>query len=218
MSPPQGKPRVLLVSLNSPPYFDDMYEGFIDALAEKAHVQRTKNPNTVRHILAERPKAVLLTDGALTKPENVSVWISVLDYVHGGGRAICMGMFSSLVSPPDLDPFFARSGLPWEMGAYVRTTVSLCRANIPPTALSLLPPAYSLKAIFLRGVGTDAAWYRSTAESRSESLASAGEQIALESTPVALAKVGAGKLGYVGDVNNEGESQVIILAMCGLYL
>jgi hypothetical protein len=33
---------------------------------------------------------------------------------------------------------------------------------------------------------------------------------------VVLATVGSGKLGYIGDVNNETESQRVVLAMCGL--
>ena len=38
----------------------------------------------------------------------------------------------------------------------------------------------------------------------------------LDESPVFLAKVGDGKLGYVGDVNAEEESNLVILAMCGL--
>jgi hypothetical protein len=35
-------------------------------------------------------------------------------------------------------------------------------------------------------------------------------------TSVALAKVGKGKLGYVGDVNAEDGSDSAVLALCGL--
>ncbi len=35
-------------------------------------------------------------------------------------------------------------------------------------------------------------------------------------TAAALAKVGDGAVGYIGDVNAEDESNVVVLAMCGL--
>jgi hypothetical protein len=34
--------------------------------------------------------------------------------------------------------------------------------------------------------------------------------------PVALSKVGEGRLGYVGDVNAEEGSVTVVLALCGL--
>lgn len=37
----------------------------------------------------------------------------------------------------------------------------------------------------------------------------------LEANSVALAKIGNGKLGYVGDVNGEEGSDAVVLAMCG---
>lgn len=35
-------------------------------------------------------------------------------------------------------------------------------------------------------------------------------------TPIASARVGNGKLGYIGDVNAEEDLNAVILAMCGL--
>jgi hypothetical protein len=71
-----------------------------------------------------------------------------------------------------------------------------------------LPACYSQKAVFLKNVEDAAAWYRPSKDSVIESL--------MAQTPVALAKVGEGKLGYVGDVNKEEGSDAVVLAMCGL--
>lgn len=34
--------------------------------------------------------------------------------------------------------------------------------------------------------------------------------------PVAFARVGAGRVGYVGDVDDESETGALVLRMCGL--
>lgn len=48
-------------------------------------------------LLAQRPEpsAILVTDEALTLPENRAVWKTVLEYVRRGGTAVIMGHFPS---------------------------------------------------------------------------------------------------------------------------
>lgn len=76
---------------------------------------------------------------------------------------------------------------------------------------------YSQKAVSVKNVAPGDMWYKtdddSVVESRVFSLSSANTA---GETPVALAEVGTGKLGYVGDVNAEEGSHAVVLAMCGL--
>lgn len=82
---------------------------------------------------------------------------------------------------------------------------------------SKLVPEYSQKAVFLKNAKSSEAWYVTDEKSVTESLVFPGRDahIAGES-PVLLACVGQGKLGYVGDVNNEEGSEAVVIAMCGL--
>ena len=79
-----------------------------------------------------------------------------------------------------------------------------------------LPEKYSQKAVFLKNVAKEAAVYLPSRDSRIESAVFSPEPVDCEQTPVVLAKVGEGWLGYVGDVNAESESDRVVLAMCGL--
>lgn len=127
-----------------------------------------------------------------------------------------MGNFSSTIRPNDLDKFFRGAGLPWTHAEYLRTTVH--RNGSRETSLTCLPSSYSQKAIFLANVSVEDAWYLPNDASRTESLVFHSEWIySLPQTPIALTGIGRGKLGYVGDVNRENGSDVVVLAMCGLY-
>ncbi|KAE8140423.1 hypothetical protein BDV38DRAFT_269025 [Aspergillus pseudotamarii] len=196
-----------------------MYAPLLTALRAKAEVQRAESTPSAVQLLAQRPEpsVVRITDEALTLPKNRTVWEAVLGYVRGGGTAVVMGHFPSFVRPNSLKPFFAQAGLTWEVGSYHRTTLALNEAAVGVATAQKLPQRYSQKAVFVKNVGPGEMWYRTDDDSVVESLVfspmsvnKAGE------TAVALAEVGTGKLGYVGDVNAEDGSNAVILAMCGL--
>lgn len=211
------KPRLLLLSLELQPWFDEMYKDCIDAFAEKATIQRVQKPEPATRVLGENPHIVLITDGALTKKSHRSTWDAVLRYVRGGGTAICMGHFSSFTLPLDFNPFFARAGLSWKKGDYQRTTVCINRGGVQSAIQPVLPESYSQKAVFLNNVDSAEAWYCSGEDSVVESRVFQPSKIAPGAVPVALASVGNGKFGYVGDVNNEVETKFVLLAMCGFH-
>jgi len=228
-----GKPRILTISLHEKSFFDDMYDSLLSAIMAKANLQRALDADLALRLLRPQPEpqpqpqpkpkpsAVLLTDDALALEANAHVWEAVLDYVRQGGTAIIMGHFPSFVRPNDMKPFFARAGLSWEAGSYHRMTLALNRASVDAAVgadvAEKLPSSYSQKAVFVRNVAPADTWYKPTEDSVVESVIfySSSSGIPPE-TAVALAEVGAGKLGYVGDVNAEEGSNAVILAMCGL--
>ncbi|KAI4865392.1 hypothetical protein F4820DRAFT_420307 [Hypoxylon rubiginosum] len=213
------KPRILLVSLNLASFFDGMYGSLLSQLSSKANVQRVKKAESAIRLLSEdpRPAAVLITDEALTLKENARVWEAVLQYVRQGGTSVAMGHFSSFVKPNKMKPFFSKAGLPWESAAYHRTTVVLNREAVGDSLAAHLPPKYSQKALFIKNVVPADAWYVTDEDSVIEShvFAPTGAHVVGES-PVVLARVENGKLGYMGDVNAEAGSTDVVLAMCGL--
>lgn len=214
------KPVVLLISLEEHPWFEEAYASFLNQLNELATIQRAQTRTLVSRALSEdHPKAVLLTDGALTKRKFRQVWEEVLSYVRDGGTAVCMGLFSSFTRPPDFGPFFHRAGLPYEHAEYHRTTVILNQdSSVPHVARPFLWSSYSQKAVFLKNVPAADAWYAPNEDSVIESHVFEQDKIRnLDEVPVVFATVENGKLGYVGDVNGEQESHPVVLAMCGLY-
>ncbi|KAF7301006.1 Triacylglycerol lipase [Mycena indigotica] len=217
MATNDDRPRVLLVSFEFMEFFDDTYKPLIEALSEKAAVQRVKTANPAIRTLEQDPKAVLITDGGIANElgKYGRVWDAILAYVRRGGTAIVMGHFSSFVKPDNIKPFFAKAGLSWERGSYHRTTTTLNRTNAGPMA-DKLPASYSQKALSVSKVDPAHVWYASTAESVVESHVFAPTSAHTPSeAAVALAVVGDGKLAYLGDVNAEDGSNDAVLAMCG---
>ncbi|KAF2127607.1 hypothetical protein P153DRAFT_52310 [Dothidotthia symphoricarpi CBS 119687] len=211
-----AKPHVLLLSLELSSYFDELYQRILSKLNNVATLARARKPESALQRLADQPPhAVLVTDSKIA--EYRAVRAGLLDYVRAGGILVLMGEFSSSIRPPDLDKFFREAGLSWTYADYMRTRVYRNGAEGASSHLSL-PSSYSQKAVFLANVSVNDAWYLPTESSRTQSLVFSPERIQdLQQTPIALTNIGSGKLGYVGDVNGEEESDEVILAMCGLF-
>ena len=128
-----------------------------------------------------------------------------------------MGLFASFVQQSSLKPFFSRAGLDWESGCYHRTTLALNQSAVGAANAKKLPQRYSQKAVFVKNVIPGDMWYKTDGDSVVQSMVFPPTSVnTVGETAVALAKVGTGKLGYIGDVNAEEGSNAAILAMCGL--
>ena len=85
-----------------------------------------------------------------------------------------------------------------------------------------LLPEYSQKAQFVKNVASGDMWYKPDSNLAVESvvwaLVNGYREIAnIEGEiAVAFAKVGDGRLGYLGDVNAEAGLDIVMLAMCCL--
>lgn len=216
-----SKPVIFLLSLSKESFWDDMYSNLVDAMAAKATIKRgTKPQSALTFLTNNRPSAVLITDPAIVSKKSSFTAINdqIVAYVRNGGTAVLATTFSSFVRSDDLTTWFReRWGLPWKSGDYQRTTVHLNpRCNVPHLEGAGLPKTYSQKAVFLDEVAEEAAVYLPGETSRVESMVFAAEPVDRTQSPVVFARVGEGWLGYVGDVNNETESQEAVLAMCAL--
>ncbi|KZL85752.1 triacylglycerol lipase [Colletotrichum incanum] len=213
------KPCIVAISLKYESFFDEIYADLLTRLRQKADIQWGKQSSSALSLIQQSPPptAVLITDAALTE-ESPRVWDAIIAYVGQGGTAIAMGHFSSFVKPNKIRPFFAKAGLAWESGDYHRTTVAL-HAHIAGSAAERLPTQYSQKAQFLKGVHPHAILYGPNESSVTESRVFPTEKVTdLTQAAVCFAQVRNGKMGYVGDVNAEEETNDVILAMCGLLV
>lgn len=217
-----SRPRILLLSLESfleMPVFDEMFAELINGLLAKAIVSRaTVADKALAYLQEHKPTAIIAADVGIVKRKHAKLMKAITSYVRNDGRRILLACsFSSLAPPIDLGHWFASTwNLPWVTGQYVRTTV-----HLNPQARHLsqqgLTAAYSQKALFLKNVPLEAALYRPSDDSWTESHVFHNTPFNdLSETAIAYTPMGDGWLGYVGDVNNEVGSTKVTLAMCGL--
>lgn len=210
------RPRIFMLSLDTPEYFDEVYSNLIDSLASRATIQRSSNPATaIRYLSSTSPTAVLITDPAIVNAKHAQVLEKVKTYTDNGGRTVISGVFNSFVPPMALEAFFAGWNLSWAYEVYQRTTCQL-NSDVHDLNSSGLASSYSLKAIFLKHVASHDRVYAPTSSSVVESRVFSATSVDLTPTPVAFASIGRGYLGFVGDVNTEIGSNAVIMAMCGL--
>ncbi|KAK0741956.1 hypothetical protein B0T21DRAFT_360446 [Apiosordaria backusii] len=198
-----SRPRILTLCFEYEDMFNDLHADLISQLSSKATMERSTTPENALQILNQEPppSIIFVADGGLARQKKV--WERVIDRLREGATVIVAGHFSSFVSKGEFDRFFARVGLPWRLGSYHRETVTLHRTAVGDAELARrLPDSYSQKAVFADNVSSSDAWYTRRETSREAA--------------VALARVGSGRLGYVGDVNGEEKSKAVVLPMCGL--
>ena len=217
---PAQKPTIFLLSLENQPWFDEMYDKLIDALANRAEVKRSSNSDSaVRYLANNSPSAIIITDPGITVESNREALDKLKTYISNGGTAIFGCNFSSFIKPPDMDALWRSTfDVPWQFGDYHRTTVYLNHqaATKLKSSPEHLKPQYSQKAVFLKGVGSADALYLPSAESVTQSHVFPSGPVDKEQTPVVWAKFEKGWIGYIGDVNAEEGSNEVILTMCGL--
>ncbi|KAH8655618.1 triacylglycerol lipase [Xylariales sp. PMI_506] len=216
------KPDIFVFSLGSAQQqslMQEVHSSLMSALANKYSLQRANNAEEALGLLEQndQPRGVLVTDPGIVASKNLALSRKLSDYVRNGGRLVFGGVFSGEIRPNELGKYMKEKwDLPWEAGSYHRTTLYLNEqvANRPTSGL---PSSYSQKAVFLKHVDPDTAWYVATDRSVVESLVPLpGSEIDLLETAVAFASVGDGWIGYVGDVNAEAETDTVILAMFDL--
>lgn len=238
------QPRVLVISLEYSENFDYMVNHFLTPMSQLALVQRVKKPSSLIRLLSKQDtelySALVLTDAALTLPENLPLWEQVLAYLRRtGATAVLTGLVGSFVLPDDLDEFFSVSGLPdWKAGMYQRNIVVINEqadglrdaTHFDIHDKNGLQTMYSAKSLCLSGVRHQHRWYVPDATAVNDGLRGPSaaamlargtegwnpEKVVLQAA-VAYGPVGEkGRIGWVGDVNCEAPSCKVVLAMCGL--
>jgi hypothetical protein len=220
MSAEAEKDRILLLALDKEEYFDEIYTGLLTALKERADITEVNDVSTANAKLASPQvnwKAIVITSAVIASKKSKNLHPKVLEYAKGGGRVIFAGTFSSMIRPPDFDKFFGTVwSLPWKFGDYNRTTFMLNPSRWNELQRnSLLLPAYSMKAVHIKGSDFQSAVYITTPNSKIESNVFAATSAHKAQAPVVFSPYYEGYVGYVGDVNSEKGSTAVVLAMCG---
>lgn len=82
--------------------------------------------------------------------------------------------------------------------------------------MAALHNVYSQKALCLKKVQREHAWYLPTEDSFTQSVVFAPESVSQNETAVAFAPFGQGMVGYTRDVNMEVGTQKVVMRMFGL--
>ncbi|KAH7101471.1 hypothetical protein BKA62DRAFT_703065 [Auriculariales sp. MPI-PUGE-AT-0066] len=182
--------------------FEEFWGDFLRALRARARVETAQSASELIDMLKQIPKAVFIADSALVKEKDAAA--KTLAYVRAGGRAILCATFGQMIDMPSMDAFFVSWGLSWKAGNYGRRT-----SKMTPTfqrqsgELALLHQSYSMKAIYIANAAAAKRVYVSADGDKNQA-------------SVVFDDLGAGKVGWLGDINAEQESTPILLWLAGL--
>ena len=112
-------------------------------------------------------------------------------------------------------------GLDWASGDYHRIDFALspgAKGVLEQSQWYTLDKAYKVKALHLKSVSREGKVYIPTDTSKTQSLVFGPAEADQAQTPAAFVNYGKGKVGYVGDVNNEAGSKKLVMAMLGMIL
>lgn len=216
-----SRPLIVILALDKDDFYNSMFVDFNKLLKTHANVEYATTPNAARDFFnrsVNKPAAVLSADESLTISTRLTLAHEAASYVRSGGTLIFMGLFSSFVRPTDMELLFSKFDLPWAVGNYHRTA---CALNPTMTLLDTagMASSYSQKAVHVKNVQQSNAVYLPTSESRIESAVFAPSSVEDRTqAPAAFSSVGEGKVGFVGDVNNEDDTPTMVLRMCGLVV
>lgn len=226
-------PLVLIVSLCPGIFADAILARICTLFAPHAVVKNITDKRALRRALHSfrRPAAIACTDAEITSSRLRSLGPQLIAYVReSGGICVFMGEFCRTADPPSLEIFFLKAGLRWSLcttyhvhrtgDTFVLNQAAHDVANNPKNLSSRIhctSPQQGHLAILLKNVMFTDAWYVSESDATAVScLAELVRQVTFVQTPVALARIGLGKVGYVGDIPDTEASDTLVLAMCGL--
>lgn len=195
---------VLLVSLEPPFPFEDMYADLLTAISSKASIIEGTTSTAVLQVLSDTEKlaslaGVLVTDTGVTQKKHKNVAAKLVEYARAGGVVIFGFTLPTFIRPLDANLFFSSQlGLDWKFGSYHREVFRLSKAMTRFVGLK----EYSMKAVQLKDVPPASRLYVSGQDANQSA--------------VAFEQVGTGYLGWIGDVNTEEGSTRLVLAMCNL--
>lgn len=222
--------RVLLVSIDDYSWLRDMYTSFIANMKSKCDFVEAKQAADAVQKINEGPHAVIVFEPAMMEKKKRSKHQAINDalvsFVRAGGTVIFGCGCSSFARPPDVEWYFPSIWqLPWQTGNYARYDFQLGQGREKIFGKKL-PTAYNVKALQLKDVDAGDVIYHEHGEAHGllaqmhragmTDFDLHGPNPAANGGPVIWRKHGDGHIAWLGDVNNEKETQEITMRMCGL--
>ncbi|KAG6916896.1 hypothetical protein DXG01_004729 [Tephrocybe rancida] len=206
---PTRRPFMMVMSFGNEKFFAGVQEDLLELLKSKLEVLHGLSHERVVELLGSQDLiGVFITDAAIIEPTNAYLLSRLVAFAKAGGIVVLGGAFSSHIKFTEMGPFFQDAwGVPWRAGDYTRSEIHLNPAHELSKAPAL-PSSFTMKSLFVVGTTPETALYVPA-----KGHATAGK---LPQAPVAVGRIGKGRLGYIGDVGLQDEHSKIVLAMFGL--
>ncbi|KAJ3990545.1 hypothetical protein F5890DRAFT_23735 [Lentinula detonsa] len=210
--------NILVLSLMKEEYIYRIIQHLLSSMRAVATLKLVTRVKEAKAILSSNapPTAVLAIDAAPTEAKYRSLNELLVHYAKAGGIVVFGCNFSNHFSPRSADSFFRTWGVPWALGDYHRTTVYLNTSGVSGMDLAGLEPSYSVKALNVTKVLPNSVVYSPSSSSRTQSHVFPATAVDTSQTPAAYSAIGAGFMGYTGDVNAEAPTTKVIMAMLHL--
>ncbi|MCJ1259587.1 hypothetical protein MMC24_007426 [Lignoscripta atroalba] len=202
---PDNRSSVLLVSLDKQPWSAEAHDKLLSALRSKSNlVEVTFSTHAIDYLSsAADHSAVTITEPSIMKSKNQNLAKILAIYTSGRGTVILGCLFSSFSVPTEVNKYLQSVWtIPYTFGNYSREDFTLNLAAKARFNGTTVPSGYSMKAVTLENVEIEALVYFN--------------YYGTNEAAIALAAVGHGSLGWIGDVNMESESIAVYAAMCSL--
>jgi hypothetical protein len=176
---------------------------FTKVLSRSAVHESLTADDALNYIGSGWPSIIFLSDAAIAREENRDLLEAATDWTRQGCTLLFMGFFAPAIGHDELNTIFKEHlNLKWRVAEYSSHDVRL-HHTIDESMLrrTTLIPAFQATAVYLTHVPANELVY-----------AGGPQYLAY----AAFARVGLGKLGYIGDVNFGEEPERLILAMCHL--
>ena len=221
------KPVILVLSVGEKWMQDmcddpDSFGAGLEDLVKHAELKRARTAKGALNYLNKNtsspPDGILVTDPGVTDTGSKELLDRVVAYARAGGTVVMSYCFSSNIRPNDMKDFWKQAwGLPWQPASYHRTNLTLNEsASTLKGKVDVLQKVYSQKALCLKKVERQHAWYVPTEDSVTQSMVFPPGPVNQNETAVAFAPVGQGHVGYTGDVNMEVGTKLVVMRMFGL--
>lgn len=142
---------------------------------------------------------------------------AMVQFTKKGGTTIFAGLHGSIMKLDEFDQIFPKIwSMLWQHGQYRRTTQTLnmkARFQLGGASTSSISKSYSMKAPSLNNEATEDLAYLDEDVFDEETTGLTNADATVQSGAAVFARYGRGRLGYLGDVNNEIGSQRLLFAM-----
>lgn len=184
-----------------------LYEQLLPKLLSRAIVHESITiADAHNYIVSNWPNVILVTDSVIAEDDQQSrkLLAEVIEATKHGCTTILMGFFASAVDVDRLNHIFKEDfNLRWRTSEYARFKMRLHNLDENLIRASTLVPTFEAEALYLNHVPAKDVVY-------------CGRDGNDPWCCAAYARVGLGKLGFIGDINFSEEAERLILAMSHL--
>jgi hypothetical protein len=199
-------PNVLVVSLEGFSVSSrQLYPSLFGKLLSRTAVHESlTRDDALNYILSGWPNIVHVSDPGITRADSQDLLDAITDWITHGGTLLLIGFFVSTTEKSSLNALFKdQFGLRWRVAEEGTSHNIRLHTSIDENMIrrASLVPEFQAEAVFLGHVPINQIVY-----------AGGPKTLAY----AAFARVGLGKIGYVGDMDFKEEPERLAIAMCHL--